>query len=919
MKIRSKLSLQFILITIGIYGFSMLFVYNQFKHHLEAELFNSLESRARMTAEMILIHEDELKPAPEEKNPEAIKINDIGNTSIYDRALNRVYSLISSAPLTPMPALKAIKQSGESKFVIDPYKAYGYVYTSRKNNEYVVVAEDKPDYSKLVQLKNILFISTLFTSLIVALGGWFFAGQSMRPVNRIIHEVNDILPNDLSKRLALNDNQDELSQLIITFNSLLDRIENAFKTEKSFISNVSHELKNPLAAIRTQIQFAANKERSTPEYKNILTSLQEDINGMSNTIEKLLQLARVHSNLAPVHLSPVRLDELVYQSKDSVISANPGYKINIEMIHLPADEEGMIVMGNESLLKLAIMNLMENACKFSFDHSSTVSIDFSRPENIRVHFQNFGKIIPKAEWEKIFKPFHRSQTNSYIKGSGIGLSLVKSIVDLHHLNIEVASDEIKGTFFTLSFPANLKSIVSENHLAQKVTHGASNIVAIIFLILALISGESCKSNHAMVSDDVRIRHLIKSWYQQYLTLNHFTDGYRPPVSARTFAYIGLGGWEAGTLKYTQALSLSNQNKGLNLPTYSKKTFDLDACLNAMYFSFANLFYPHSNMQIKSEVRDLYNSQYNENVQKNDTAMINASDRYGRALANAVFEYASKDSVGHLAYLYNYDQSYKIEDRPGMWKPTGSDIMPALLPHWGTSRTFLGNTLTIPVKTPLNYSEAENSDFFAQAWEIYTISKSITPEKKWIAEYWSDDFHSITYCAASRWISIAIQAVDLKKDMDPLIELELFAKIGFALNDAGVKAWGIKYNYKIERPETYIQRVIQPNWHSLHDSPSFPSYPSGHSIFGASVAGVLTHFLGDDFKMTDHSHDGRKEFMSDPRTFKSFKEMASENALSRMYLGVHYRKDCEEGLRLGYLISEEANKLPMLKPGSVFNH
>jgi signal transduction histidine kinase/membrane-associated phospholipid phosphatase len=896
----------------------MLFVFNQFKNHLEAELFNSLESRARMTAEMILIHEDELKPAPEHKNPQAIQINDIGNTSIYDRTLNRVYSLISSAPLTPMPALKAIRQAGESKFVLEPYKAYGYVYTSRKNNEYVVVAEDKPDYSKLVQLKNILFISTLFTSLIVAMGGWFFAGQSMRPVNRIIHEVNDILPNDLSKRLALNDNQDELSQLIITFNSLLDRIENAFKTEKSFISNVSHELKNPLAAIRTQIQFAANKERSTPEYKNILTSLQEDINGMSNTIEKLLQLARVHSNLAPVQLAPLRLDELVYQSKDNVVSAQPAYKINIEMIHLPPDEEGMIVMGNESLLKLAIMNLMENACKFSYDHSATTVIDFSNPENIKVSVQNFGKTIPKTDWEKIFKPFHRSQTNSYIKGSGIGLSLVKSIIDLHSLQIDVSSDEINGTSFTLSFLTNPKSIGPETNHPQKVRNESSFVVVLLLMIGTLFFFTSCKPNQDAFSNDVHTRQVIKTWYQQYLNLNHYTDGYRPPVSARTFAYIGLGAWEAGAVKYEQALSLSSHFNGLALPSFASKKFDLDACLNAMYYTFANLFYPHANMQIKGTIKDLYSSTKNENEHKDDTALINSSDRYGRALANAVFSYASRDSTGHLAYLYNYDQTYKIEDKPGIWKPTGSDIMPALLPHWGTSRTFLDNTLSIHVNPPIEYSEAENSDFFAQAWEIYTISKSITPEKKWIAEFWSDDFHGVTYCAASRWISIALQAVDLKKDMDPLIELELFAKIGFALNDAGVKAWGIKYNFKVERPETYIQRMIQPNWHSIHDSPSFPAYPSGHSIFGASVAGVLTNIFGEDFKMTDHSHEGRKEFMSDPRTFKSFKEMASENALSRMYMGVHYRSDCEEGLRLGSLISEEANKLKMIKPGSVFN-
>ena len=105
--------------------------------------------------------------------------------------------------------------------------------------------------------------------LAVAAGGWFFARQSLKPVERIVSEVEKILPSNLNNRLPLINQKDELSHLVITFNKLLGRIEEAFQLQKSFISNVSHEIKNPIAAIDAQIQLAKTKFKENPEASNI--------------------------------------------------------------------------------------------------------------------------------------------------------------------------------------------------------------------------------------------------------------------------------------------------------------------------------------------------------------------------------------------------------------------------------------------------------------------------------------------------------------------------------------------------------------------------------------------------------------------------------------------------------------------------
>jgi membrane-associated phospholipid phosphatase len=148
-----------------------------------------------------------------------------------------------------------------------------------------------------------------------------------------------------------------------------------------------------------------------------------------------------------------------------------------------------------------------------------------------------------------------------------------------------------------------------------------------------------------------------------------------------------------------------------------------------------------------------------------------------------------------------------------------------------------------------------------------------------------------------------------------------ALVGLASSDAGVGCWYSKYYYNVERPETYIKRVIDPTWEPALEnpltgdkgiSPSFPAYPSGHSTMGAAGGEALSHIFGYSYGMTDNCHKYQNLFEGTPRTFSSFNEMADENAWSRVPLGVHYRMDCEEGVRFGREIARSVIRLPWKK-------
>lgn len=238
-------------------------------------------------------------------------------------------------------------------------------------------------------------------------------------------------------------------------------------------------------------------------------------------------------------------------------------------------------------------------------------------------------------------------------------------------------------------------------------------------------------------------------------------------------------------------------------------------------------------------------------------------------------------------------------------------MPALLPHWGETRTFTINANDFMAAPLPPFSMEPHSLYYVQALEVYTMNSPLSPENKWIAEFWSDDFAGLTISTAGRWISIANQVV--RKD-SPSIEraLETYLKLGLAMSDASVACWKSKYHYNLLRPETFIRQAINPDWRAIVHTPSFPAYPSGHAMLSASAAEVLTSLYGQHYELTDRTHEGRTEFKGTPRKFHSFYEMAFENASSRIPLGVHYRIDCDEGTRLGLAIGKVVAGLPVAK-------
>lgn len=405
------------------------------------------------------------------------------------------------------------------------------------------------------------------------------------------------------------------------------------------------------------------------------------------------------------------------------------------------------------------------------------------------------------------------------------------------------------------------------------------------------------------------------WNRLALDAERFTEGYRAPIAARTYGYIGLGVYEAAVPALGGRYhSLAPLLPGLKIPDASDSVqYHLPTVVNACYLTLFNNFFmtaPAPVMDNKTAI----NLKWEKVCQSiTDFETFQKSKEFGQQVAMAVYEWSVTDSTGHQAYLHNYDAGYKPPKGERFWAPSRDFPMPPLLPHWGKVRPFFIRTGDYLAKPLPEYSLQPSSLFYAQALEIYTLNSPLSAENLWVAEYWSDDHPGLTFTPAGRWISIATQVIEQER---PVAErtLETYLKVGLALSDAAVACWYSKYHYNLERPEVYISKVFNADWRPVHHSPSFPSYPSGHSMFGAAAAEVLTQLYGNNYKMEDRSHAGRKEFKSTPRQFHSFYEMAFENAFSRIPLGVHFRMDCVEGIRLGILIGKKTSMLQLEKEG-----
>lgn len=301
-------------------------------------------------------------------------------------------------------------------------------------------------------LRRLMFIMILAGSglmLLSSLGGNFIIRKALKPVKSVVQTAKAISTDDLSLRIEAGQRQDEIGELVDTFNDMISRLEKSVKKIKQFSGDVSHELRTPLTIIRGEIEVLLRKERDKEEYQKTLKSTLEEAAYLERIIDDLLFLSRIEALEKKEFKKLVQLDEILLKVVESQELAAKKKSISLDIKKV----EPAKINGEEILLERMVTNLIDNAIRYTHPGGKVkVSLD-KKDGTFTLLVQDTGIGIPEESLPLIFDRFYVVDKSRFKEtgGLGLGLSIVKRVASCHGGKIEVESEVNKGTSFLVHF------------------------------------------------------------------------------------------------------------------------------------------------------------------------------------------------------------------------------------------------------------------------------------------------------------------------------------------------------------------------------------------------------------------------------------------------------------------------------------
>ncbi|MDC8102023.1 HAMP domain-containing sensor histidine kinase [Chryseobacterium rhizosphaerae] len=337
------------------------------------------------------------------------------------------------------------------QFMSDNSFYYGIFYPDNQGDFVVFVKSPNDSFqSQMIRLSVIMLAVLVLGLLAIYFLSRYLSKVVYKPISNVVERINNVDYNNISTAITSTNTNDEIEDLIKSYNKLFGRISESMLLQQNFINYVSHEFKTPLAAISGNLEVFAQKDRTPEEYKAVVRESLDNVYEIENILNNLLLMSGM-TKLETSH-KQVRVDELIWKIYEKLEpkakEKHSSIKIQLQVIK-PALLE---IPGNETLLYLALYNIVENAIKYSHDKPVVIAL-LEKDNCLNIAINDQGKGIPADDLTKITETFYRGKNVDGIKGSGIGLSLSKSIFDHHNIVMKIDSKVDRGTNVLLVFPA----------------------------------------------------------------------------------------------------------------------------------------------------------------------------------------------------------------------------------------------------------------------------------------------------------------------------------------------------------------------------------------------------------------------------------------------------------------------------------
>lgn len=448
MKIRNRLTLISSLTFGFVFIIASVLIYFAFYNSSEKVVFKELQKTCLLSA-IYYLEKDELphyehsaikEQFEENIQNDIVRVYDLNNVIVYgekeaDRNINPTN-------------LNFIRKNKKLSFKSNNHFYYGIFYNDNQGDFVVFVKTKSEVFKSQTNRLLVIMIVVLFGGLfLIFLLSRLLSNIAYRPITNVINQVNSMELSSLDDPILSSNTNDEVQELIATFNNLLSRLSDTFAIQKNFINYVSHEFKTPLASISGNLEVFAQKDRTPEEYQKVTSEALENVYHIEEILNNLMML----SGLKTIHQENenFRIDETVWDINDQIFETHEKQEIGIDLD--VKNEELLSVKGNEVQIRLALYNLIENAVKYS--EGNPIKISLSEVNNqLQIIIEDYGKGIQKEDLNYIQQTFYRGKNVGNIKGSGIGLSLATIIFKQNNIQFAIHSEENSGTRITLLFP-----------------------------------------------------------------------------------------------------------------------------------------------------------------------------------------------------------------------------------------------------------------------------------------------------------------------------------------------------------------------------------------------------------------------------------------------------------------------------------
>ncbi|MDQ6609816.1 MAG: HAMP domain-containing histidine kinase, partial [Bacteroidota bacterium] len=298
-------------------------------------------------------------------------------------------------------------------------------------NYYVFIsAQDKYGFRELNYLQALLVISYIAAIILIWLLSFHLSRLTLTSLSEVTRQIEDSNTKRRKINLAQLTHNDEIKTLATAFNRLMDRIEEAYSSQRAFTSNAAHELRTPVARLSAQLENIVKAKVCTAQVQLSLQNTIQDVHQLSEVITSLLLLSKIEANDGANAFAGVRIDEALFAARAQLLKIYPDFKFHFSIENTCIAELSMEVKGDETLLVIAFLNVLRNAYAYSDNQSVHCSLQQVNGR-LEVRITNSGETPKIEDIRQLFTTFKRGSNSTNKPGSGIGLSIVQRILQYH--------------------------------------------------------------------------------------------------------------------------------------------------------------------------------------------------------------------------------------------------------------------------------------------------------------------------------------------------------------------------------------------------------------------------------------------------------------------------------------------------------